>query len=77
VTRCPLCGHPLPHLCSPTEWGTAAYDHYSEAAGKHEAEGLDAHTASIRAEAEVRTWTAAGGDAALMAALPLKEDDRG
>jgi hypothetical protein len=74
VTRCPLCGHPLPHLCSPTEWGRAAWDQYEEAAGKHEHEtGLSPHDARIRAEGEVRTWVACGGDAAIRALPPLTQ----
>jgi hypothetical protein len=55
---------------TPTDWPLWAWDQYQEAAGKHEAEGLTPHTARIRAEQEVRNWHRAGGDAALLAALP-------
>jgi hypothetical protein len=62
---------------TPTDWPLWAWDMLRERAAIHEAEGLAPGTARIRAEQEVRVWAAAGGDAALMAALPLKEDDRG
>jgi hypothetical protein len=62
---------------NPTEWGLAAWDMLRERAAIHEAEGLSPHDARIRAEAEVRTWTACGGDAAIRALPPLTQGTGG
>jgi hypothetical protein len=56
---------------TPTAWALPWWDMYEERVSVHEIEtGLDPHTARIRAEQEVRNWHRAGGDAALLAALP-------